>query len=299
MIYLLHGPDTYRSRGKLREIIDEYRAKGGANLHRFDAEEDDLSPLAGLIGANPLFGGKKLIAIERGLETGREFDLLKRMIESAAGAPDTLVALWEVALEGEARQRLLEIKPLADKAQEFLLLRGAALDKWIGDEAARRGIRLSAPESLMLASRGADLWAITSELDKLAVGGQGGAIGIEGAAESSIFDLGDTFFATPRRALRHLVGVLTYGEEDNRVFAYLANHCRTLLTLKSYLETRRPVPASAKIHPYVIKKASQAVRVLSLNDLRRGLGRFFAEDVKIKTGVAKPAESLFRLLWEK
>ena len=44
MIYSLYGPDTYRSRQKLKQIIEEFQKKSGGHLslEKFDAEKDDF-----------------------------------------------------------------------------------------------------------------------------------------------------------------------------------------------------------------------------------------------------------------
>ena len=64
MIYLLYGEDTFRSRKKLAEIIEQYRAKMGSdlNVRRVDAEEEDLAVvLGGVLEAGSLFVQKKLV----------------------------------------------------------------------------------------------------------------------------------------------------------------------------------------------------------------------------------------------
>ena len=146
--------------------------------------------------------------------------------------------------------------------------------------------------SLAASTRG-DLWACASELEEMALGG--GAVA-GGERVSSVFDLGDTFFSAPGQALRHLLALLGQGEEEGRIFSYLSNHARTLLAVKSYLAAGRPIPASARIHPYVIKKASAQVRSIETRDLIKNLSRLLREDLEIKTGVSRARDSLFRLL---
>lgn len=114
--------------------------------------------------------------------------------------------------------------------------------------------------------------------------------------EESIFQLGDTFFSHPRLALRTLLGLLNQGHDDFGLFSYLSNHARTLLTVKHYGETGKAVPASHGIHPFVIKKATAVIRGLPKEELQESLRRFFAEDYKIKVGIAKPKDSLFSML---
>ncbi len=114
--------------------------------------------------------------------------------------------------------------------------------------------------------------------------------------ETSIFQLGDTFFSSRREGLRNLLNLLHQGHEDFNLFSYLVNHGRILCLIKSYEDQKKNVPGHHKIHPYVIKKAAGIVRTLSLGQLHSALRNFFEEDVKIKTGASKAKESLMRML---
>jgi DNA polymerase III delta subunit len=301
MNYLLYGADTYRSRKKLNEIIAEYRAKtggGDTNLYRFDAQEHDLVSLRAAAAGDSLFASKKLIIVERPFTAGGQFELTRLTLEHNRVKPDCLLVAWDEALEGEAGERLADAAAYFDKAQEFSPLRGTALNRWINEEARSAGVTLSPAEFSALAVKNGDLWSLRNEMEKLAVNpgarSPGASIG-----ESVIFDLGDTFFSSPVQALRHLLELLARGEEEGRIFSYLASHARTLLIVKSYLTARGSITAGLKIHPYVIKKASLVVRTLSLRDLIGNLKRFLEEDRRIKTGITRPVDSLMRLvsLW--
>ena len=117
--------------------------------------------------------------------------------------------------------------------------------------------------------------------------------------EESVFRLGDTFFSDRREALRSLLRLLGQGHEDFNLFAYLSNHARTLLTVRHYLDNKKPVSPRHGIHPFVVKKASAVVRSIPSPKLQEALHRFLEEDHKIKVGVAKPKDSLFSLLLDK
>lgn len=118
----------------------------------------------------------------------------------------------------------------------------------------------------------------------------------EPADTKGIFRLGDSFFTDKKEALRNLMSLLDEGHEEMGIFSYLLNHARTLATVKFYRDRQKEVPASHKIHPYVVKKASALTRPLPPDYLPRILNRFFEEDFKIKTGQSKPKESLISIL---
>ncbi|MEK7542028.1 MAG: hypothetical protein AAB533_04220 [Patescibacteria group bacterium] len=299
MNYFLYGPDTYRSRGKLREIIDAYREKhagGVLDLHRFDAAEDDLQEFRLGCRGGSLFAAKKLIVLERPFTVPHQFDIARSALADAQSASaDMMVVVWDGALDAEAKKRFKDVETYIDKSQEFTPLSGTALQRWIAEEAVARGAALSPAERTALAmSCGGDLWTGSQEIEKAALGRAAGAAAP--AARHSVFDLGDSFFLAPVPARRILLSLIRAGEDEMGLFTYLASHARKLLVIKSYSERGVSPPASAKIHPFVVKKASRQVAMLSLENLTRALSRFLEEDRRIKTGMSTARESLLRML---
>ncbi|OHA07689.1 MAG: hypothetical protein A3B34_00405 [Candidatus Sungbacteria bacterium RIFCSPLOWO2_01_FULL_54_21] len=298
MNYLLYGPDTYRSRKKLREMIAGYAPRvqaGTVDVLRFDAAEDDMSELPAVVRGGSLFGAKKLIVLERPFTAATPFDITRRVLAETHETKDSFVIVWDALLDVEGKKRLKEVEKYFNKRVEFTPLAGVRLHQWIKKEAAARGVALSAADRAALTARdGGDTWGIVQDIEKKALMADSGVAAP--SAPPSVFDLGDTFFYSPVAARRILLSLIRAGEDEKNIFWYLAGHTRTLLTVKSYLERGISVPASAHIHPFVVKKASRVVGMLSVGDMTRMLGRFFEEDWRIKTGVSSAQESLLRLL---
>lgn len=278
----------------MREIIAEHRPRAGdgLNFHVFDAAEDDMAEFVAAVAGGGLFAVKKLIALERPFTAPRQFDIVKSALADTHKKSDVLLVVWDEAPDAEGRKRLKEVEKDLDKTQEYPLLSGAPLQRWIRREAARRGIALSAADAAALATRGPDLWRVANEMEKIAVGGSAERT----RAAPTFFDLGDTFFSSPRVARHILLSLLHGGAEEMRLFAYLAGRARTLLIAKSYRERGVAAPASPNIKPSVVQKASRQVGTLSVTDLAHILRRFLDEDRKIKTGASTGRESLLRLL---
>lgn len=301
MIYLLHGVDTFRSRRKLREIIDECRQKAGTALemYRFDGEEDDFARLPAVVGGVSLFGdAKKLVVIERPFASARHFGLARDVIKNIGGGSGALVVLWDGAVGGDAKKMLAEAESLADKTQAFDVLQGDKLARWIKKEIVARGFNFSSGDVAGLISMGGDdLWAVSNEMEKTGLGGS--ASGVENremTTKDMTFLMGDTFFANPKIALRCLLTLLSRGEEERRMFGYLAGTARTALAVKSAADDGHPLPSSYKINPFVVKKTAAAVRGIPTSVLARRLAQFFAADAQIKTGLARPADALERMI---
>lgn len=299
MNYLLYGPDTFRSRKKLREIIEAYRVKAGnvLNLHQFDAEEDDLSRVPAVAGGQSLFEQKNLIIIERPLAFSRQFGFVRDAMTIAAQDEGALVVLWDGAVGQDAKKILAEAAALADKKQAFELLKGEKLTRWIKEEAKKRGLTLAPAQIARLcALSGGDLWALSGEMEKRVVGGVVEAAGDTAGTTATVFQLGDAFLSSPREALRIAHTLFLQGEDAMRVFSYLTGYARTLTIVKSYLDQGRSIAPRHGIHPFVARKATSQVRGLSEEFLAHLLTRFYEEDVKIKTGLVRPEEALVRLI---
>lgn len=304
MNYLLYGADTFRSRRKLREIIDAYRQKAGTafSLHRFDAEEDDLSRIPAVAGGRSLFEQKSLIVVERPFTFPRQFGFVAAALELSAKDKAVLILLWDgaVGIGQDAKKMLAGAEALAEKTQVFDMLKGDRLARWIQNEAHTRGLALTPAEVSRLSfGYGGDLWALSGEIEKRVVGGAGGEVrdgGIGSGASATVFQLGDVFLVSPKDALMILHRLIAQGEDAMRLFAYLAGYARTLLVVRAYLDRGSAIAPGHGIHPFVAKKAAAQVRTLPRSYLARVLTRFYEEDVKIKTGLAGPEEALVRMV---
>jgi DNA polymerase III delta subunit len=301
MFLVLYGPDTYRSRQKLKEIVEEYRKKAGSelNLHRFDAEERDPTELKGFLEAQSLFAAKKLVVVEYALTQQAAFEILEPLLKNIADSRDTVVVLWDRELNEKSKKQLKKLGNLTNKIQEFKALSREQTRRWIGDEAKKRGVQLYPALLTQFDIPGSNLWALSNELDKMAVFPRTIEHRVfDSSWKGNVFHVGDTFFTSQRDGLRNTLHLLNQGHDDHNLFSYLCNHARTLLTVKSFLDRRQPVPSTFGIHPFVVKKASALVRSLSAHSLATTLHNFFEEDFKIKIGLTKPRESLMRLLYK-
>ena len=298
MNYFLFGPDTYRSRKKLHEIVGAYRARhgGAVDLHWLDAEEGDFSLIQEAGGTASLFSRKKMIVVERALASGVAPEKLVAFLKSTKGSRDVIVVVWEADSGEKAKKQYAQVSAVADKSQEFPFLAGAALARWIREEAIRRGVSLSPADTAFLSRKESDLWALAGEIEKIAVAASTPRAPEGVRRASSVFDLGDTFFSSRRAALGHLVSLLDQGEDEMPMFSYLAGYCRTLLILKISAEQGEQVPAALGIHPFVVRKAARLVAGLERDALIKTFRRFFSEDVAIKTGSSKAQESLLSIL---
>ncbi len=295
MMYVLYGEDTYRSRRKLNEIVAAYREKAGAaeSVHRWDAETDDVAAFKRVAETGSLFGGKRLVVIENLLASKLELEPFADVFALARdGSAGVFFILRDGALGVDAEKRRKKIERYCSKTQEFRALAGSALVRWIREEAARRGVRLSAADEARYVSFGGDLWATANELERHAVSSGGAPAAHLAGREATIFEAGDSFLTAPGSAARSLLKLFSQGQDELGVFSYLANHCRTVLVAGACMARSRAIPKEHNIHPFVAEKASRLARRVPPAQLANAMDRFFESDRRIKTGRLGAKEAL-------
>jgi DNA polymerase III delta subunit len=297
MLYFLFGPDTYRSRRKLNEIIAAYREKAGSelNFHRFDAEENDCAGLKAITEGGSLFYGKKLAVVEYPFNKPRDWEILYSLFEHAASQKDAVVVAWDRELDAKGKKRLEEIKPRAEKIEEFDFLSGERLKKWIEAEARRRQMVLRPEDRQFSLALGGDLWAISHFFEKIALSAESHAVS-RPPRSPNVFQLSDVFFADESRALGELLSLLDAGEDEARLFSYLAGQARNILLAGSYQSRGQEVSPAHGLHPFVVKKAGVIARMRPVGVWEEQLLEFFRADVNNKTGSRTPGESLIEIL---
>ena len=298
MIYLLYGADSYRSREKLREIINGYRQKYGnfLNFSRFDAEDQNLTDLKIAGKTQSLFSPKQMIVMENifSLSDGN-FDFILETAEFFKNRDDILV-FWDGSElpPGKLVKKILEI---SDKSQEFKTVDRAGINLWLTKESQKRAIKLADYKESLFACCGDNLWCLKNELDKIEVGGFEVT---NRRREETVFNLSDNFLKNKKEAMRCLINLLKLGEDESRLFSFIAGHFRNLLKVGSAMKLRKSlnaVTADLKLHPYVIKKAAAEAVRHDENFLKNLFYQVFKEDLAIKTGETTPQASLIRLLF--
>src|SRR3989344_2483631 len=258
MIYILYGEDSYRSREKLSEIIEAYRAKakGVLDIEQFDAEDDDAAMLPKLGQSHSLFQKKKLIGVSY-LSRGSESFLkrLKQAIQEWKDDENTIVVLWDDAEKKSAAKWLAVAEPAAKNAHEYKSMTPKEASKWLTLFLENQMLSLDQKAADELAAKfSQDTWRLANEAGKAAMGGE--------IADRVEID-------------------------DKKIFSFL-----DFLILSDGKE----LGPEAGTHPFVLSKAQRKVRELDRSKIRALYERLFDEDVKIKTGASDPYSSIVNLV---
>lgn len=295
MIIFLYGEDAYRSKKKLYEIIEQYRAKhqSGLNFSRLQ-ENFDWSEVKARLSSVSMFAEKKLVVFENAL-AHKEFssDFIKYARENKIKEDqDLIIVFWE----GGRAAGKASVAKIASMAEEFKPFSSSELARWVGTEAKRQGSDIEpAAVNLLCAGVGNDLWQMSREIGKLAVFRPGETIRaadveclVKPKVALNIFETIDALArADKRSAFRLLHRHLNEGENAIYLLSMFAYQIRTLLKLKALAEQGVAFGLLAKktsLHPFVVKKSIQQLRNFTLARLKDIFGQLLEADVQIKSG---------------
>ena len=173
MILFLFGPDTFRSKKKLNEIIKKYRSKykSGLNFAKIEATEEGFENLKKRAETISMFKEKKLIVFKGSLAASKSFqEKVKKYLEEKKIFEDKNIILI-IFEEGETKKTNSFLKLLIKKSlkkQEFKELPPGKIKDFIKKETESSGGKIHPLAIDKLVSYcGNDLWQIEKELKKL------------------------------------------------------------------------------------------------------------------------------------
>ncbi len=296
MIIFLYGPDSYRSKQKLDEIISHYKESGksGLNLISVDAKENAFPDFYDTLRVSSMFAEKKLVIIKN-VFAGKGFqEELLEEIKNIENLKDVVVVYETEAPD----QRLKIFKTLVKtcKCQEFALLEGSALKQWAQKEFERLGQKSNLDAAdLLVQYVGNDLWRLAAEIKKLGNFKNGATIKKEDVLlmvkprlEVDIFKTIDAMAAKNRpQALSLVKKHLDNGEAPLYILSMIAYQYKNLLVVKELAQKGFMYASIVKksgLHPFVVKKTYFASSQFSLEELKIAYHNIFQMDLDIKTG---------------
>ncbi|OGZ71023.1 MAG: DNA polymerase III subunit delta [Candidatus Staskawiczbacteria bacterium RIFCSPHIGHO2_12_FULL_38_11] len=316
MVIFLYGEDSYRSKQKLDEIIDQYKKvrKSALNLIYADAGEIDFADFYNNFKISPMFSEKKLVVLKN-VFLNKEFqeDFLEE-IKNLESFKDVIV----VHESQTADQRTKLFKSLTKgKSQEFKLLDGKNIKTWVQKEfVSLREISHSEKKlnqdinndalDLLLSYAGRDLWRLSSEIKKLADFKNGAVVKkddielhVRPNIETEIFKTIDAIGQkNKRQALAFLQKHLENGDSPFYVLSMIAYQFKNLLIVKELAQKGMMYASIVKksgLHPFVVKKTYFMCNQFSFEELKRIYRNIFQIDAAIKIGKIE-AETALDLL---
>jgi len=311
MIYLLYGPDTYRSKKKLEEIIGYYKKnhKSGLNLSSFGGESlryqdfwDDLSAVS-------MFKEKRLIILNN-IFSNKVFkeEFLKnekKIIDS-----EDIIIVYE---EKELLETDFLFKSLkkSSKLQKFDFLGGEKLKDWVLEEFNKYETKIDLKTIQFLVNFiGNDLWQFSNEIKKLAayknktkkIEEEDAVFLIKPKIEADIFRTIDALSSKNKKMAIFLIhNHLEKGDSPNYLLSMIKFQFQNLLIIKDLYEKGVPIygfSKMTKLHPFIIRKSTELSKKFTLQELKKIYRRIFQIDLDIKTGKIEPRLALDMFLTE-
>ena len=327
MIIFLHGPDTFRSRQKLREIKEKFIKevdKSALNIEILDGQTLEAAEFEKAVATPPFLAKKRMVIIENLISKNKGQKIQKEILEMLGknGLKETIIVFWESGAENKPakkgrsktnvkRSSLLLARLRQEKyAQEFDFLSETEVDRWAGAEIKKRGGKIE-PQALRLLTDlvGNDLWQLNSEIDKLLAFSQGRETTtadvenlVKTKLDDNIFKLTDALGQKNKKlALKLIADQLSSGTSPTELLAKITWQFKNLLLIKGFAEQNGSgYPANRLtyqlgLHPFVIKKTLAQTRFHQIDDLKKIYQRLLVIDYKLKTSQID-AQVMFDLL---
>lgn len=311
MLIFLYGPDTYRSKRKLSEIIEEYKKvhRNGLSLVFFDGGDLKLASLKEAIRQTSIFDEKKLLIISN-VSANQDFkEKFLKNSEFFESLKDTVLFYEEDEIP--AKDKFFAFLKNKAKVQNFQLLQGENLKKWVRQELAGFKAEIS-PEALtkLVDSVGSDLWQLSNEINKLVsfrekerkINLEDVELLVKPKIETAIFKTIDAIAQKDKKqALLLIHRHLKKGDNPLYLLSMINFQFRNLLAVKDLMERRQPYGAilkAVKLHPFVVKKSYYQAQKFTLAELKKIYRKIFQADLDIKTGKVNPETALDLLIAE-
>ena len=300
MIIVLHGPDTFRSRYKLRELENAYKEKhaGGFSFKKFYADSATFGEFKNMVRSQSLFDEYRFVV----LEDVSENPALKKEIaeweglKEAAKDAKTLIIFYESNPISKDAQYEAILK-LASKKQEFKKLSEVQQVRWFASNLYSTGqISTELIQTVVGVCRG-DMWQAYNELNKLYSYVGGGAVKEEdlktlsiAPQEAQIFGTIDAIFeGKTDRAFQNILLHWRGGEAPEYLFFMIERQLKLLALVNAEKNTNtNSLAKDLGLHPFVVQKTLRLSRKFSWPKIKDLYERVENLDIKSKTGRLDP-----------
>jgi len=310
MTILIYGPDTYRSRQKLNEIIENYKKvrKSGLNLRFFDGKELNFEDFRDEAMSLSMFAEKKLIIL-KDIFSNQGFKE-KFLKDSKKFVNSQGIILFYEEIEVLESDKLLKLLKKSGDSQEFRSLEGASLKNWIKKEIEKYGKKADPEVVANLAEFvGNDTWRLSNEIQKLASfrGNKGIQVKdvellVRPEIDNNIFKTIDAIaMKNKKKALELLHKHLRKGDNPQYLLSMINFQFRNLLMIRELIEKNEPyysILKKTQLKPFVVGKSYQQAQRFGLPELKKIYRKIFQADLNIKTGKMKAETALDLLIAE-
>ena len=314
MLIFIYGEDTFRSKQKLQEIIEEYKKvhKNGLNLIVIDCQSADFEDFKREIETVSMFKEKKLIILENALSAAEFEKTLLDYKNSLLKDKENTIVFFEDG-KADSRKSLFKFLEKNSKFQEFKPLSNLQLLAFAKKEFGKQSVKIQneALEQLVIFC-GNDLWRLANEIKKLAAFKLKPAFAkasadeevnlkdveqmVNSEIETDIFKTIDSIaLKNKKQALELIHKHLEKGDHPLYLLSMINFQFRNLLIIRDLMQKYKSpyiISKIANLHPYTVKKSYPQAQRFTIEELKKIYQKIFQADLFIKTGRIDPGVAL-------
>lgn len=290
MVLVFHGADTFRSRQKLREVLEKFRRDvdpQGYNITRLDGNTARCGEIVSALTASAFMARKRLVLVEHLSEMKfkkEEEDVLTEATTNALTA-EVVFIVWEEELGKTAwKQPVFAVLKTSPYVMEFAALEGGQVLGLMRQKLDAAGVTLDnqawAYASMAIED---DVYRASGECDKLiAFAASQGKTSLTladvnplmaGGLRNDVFALVDAVTQGNRQhSLALLHDQLQSGSHALELTSLLVRQYRVLQQVMDGLQqglTPDRIASVYKMHPFVAKKTAAQARRLNSQHVRK------------------------------
>lgn len=294
MIKLLFGEDTFRSKNKLKEEVEEYKKahQEEVSVNDIEASDVDYRDFKDQFRQASMFAERKLVILRFIFEEEEFKEKFEEDVEQWNDSEDLIILFSEEVKKSDSLFKF--IKKNADWEQ-FELLEGKELKEWVTDRFDNNAEINKNALSTLIDYVGSDLWRLSNEIEKLANYKKEGTISkkdvkllVKPDLEADIFNTIDAFaFKNNQKSLNLIQKQLDQGDSPLYILSMINYQLRNLLTVKQLQQQGKrfqQIKKETDLKNFVIKKTLKQCRNFSLEEIKKIYHRLLEVDLNIKTG---------------
>jgi len=330
MIAFFYGPDTYRSKQKIRDLKREFikkKDKSGLNVFLFQSPNFEINELRKAILSQGFLTEKRMIIINNLLTVSnvKTQKILKEIIriiklenkkeKDNARHKNNVIVFWDEQINDKSlkleQKELFQILKKEKYCEEFKLLTPVLLKQWIKKRFIKSQMNINIQVIDFLTTQSNNLWFLENEIEKI--------ISLKQSQKNKNLSLNDLkdFFPpkledniwklidalgekNKRRGLKILSDLIKQNIDFSEIISLLAHQYRTILRVKSYLQengnfNNYQLGKSLSLHPFVCQKALIQENKYNLKQLKKTYQQLLKIDFLRKTKKIDP-QTLLDLL---
>jgi DNA polymerase-3 subunit delta len=315
LFYILYGKDDFSLQQALEGIKNELgnRDMLAVNTNLLDGQQVNLSQLKDACGAVPFLCSHRLVIVRGLLGRFESKSGSGRRATRSRAKPSSGLEEWMgladfvgqmppttvlVLIDGEVKANNRLMKSLASRAKVmgFAPLSDRNVGDWIQDRVRRGGGTISpGAVKLLVGLVGADLWAMSGEVDKLLAYCSDQVITEDivkqvtsYAREASIFALVDAILEGRRSVAQQLLHrLLQEGASPSYVLAMITRQLRLIVIAKDMGQKLHRPESRDRLEPtsdYGLEKAIRQSKAYTLERIKNAYQKLLEADIAIKTG---------------